>query len=119
MAESWKNRPTKKQKTGRETKTWVCLERKKKEVTRENRTNLKKEKWVWSGNPGGTSVTVTGLDGTKGGRPRLNGPPGPPPPLQARPHGPTTTTTTTKTKTRTRTRTRTGRRQVPLRLVGA
>lgn len=32
---------------------------KKERSNERKRTNLKKQKWVWSGNPGGTSVTVT------------------------------------------------------------
>lgn len=48
-----------KTKNRQKTKTWVCLERKKERSNERKRTNLKKQKWVWSGNPGGTSVTVT------------------------------------------------------------
>lgn len=48
-----------KTKHRQKTKTWVCLERETERSNERKRTNLKEQKCVWSGNPGGTSVTVT------------------------------------------------------------
>lgn len=61
LAASWKKtgQPKTKRKRRQKTKTWVCLERLEKERSNwRKRGNLKKQRWVWSGNPGGTSVTV-------------------------------------------------------------
>lgn len=41
------------------TETWVCLERNSKRSKERKRRNLKKQRWLWRGNPGGTCVTVT------------------------------------------------------------
>lgn len=50
---------TKTKKTGRRQRHGSVWRGKKERSNERKRINLKKQKWVWSGNPGGTSVTVT------------------------------------------------------------
>lgn len=54
------NNQKQKEKRRQKTKTWVCLERLTKGRSNSRKgINLKNQRWVWSGNPGGTSATVT------------------------------------------------------------
>lgn len=63
-----------KTKHRQKTKTWVCLERETERSNERKRTNLKEQKCVWSGNPGGTSVTVTAWRRKKQGEKKKKAP---------------------------------------------